>query len=164
MGSFAVTVVDTTAPEVTVPGPITAEATGPAGAAVSFIATATDLVDPSVTPVCTPASGSTFALGSHQVDCTATDDAGNTSDPVSFAVTVVDTTAPEVTVPGPITAEATGPAGAAVSFIATATDLVDPSVAPACTPASGSTFALGSTRWTARRRMTRVIPRPSRSR
>ena len=46
-----------------------AEATGPGGAVVTFTATATDTVDGSITPVCTPASGSTFALGPTTVTC-----------------------------------------------------------------------------------------------
>ncbi len=143
--TFTVTVVDTTAPVVTVPAAITAEATGPSGAVVTYTATAADLVDGAVAPDCVPASGSTFALGSVQVDCTATDAAGNTSDPVSFAVTVVDTTGPAITVPSPTTAEAAGPDGAVVSYTVTAADLVDGAVTPSCTPLSGSTFALGET-------------------
>jgi hypothetical protein len=142
--SFKVTVVDTTAPAVTVPGNITQEATSANGAAVSFIASATDLVDGAITPSCTPASGSTFALGTTTVQCSATDAAGNTGN-TSFTVTVVDTTKPTLTLPANITKEATGPGGAAVSFTVTASDLVDGSVAPSCIPASGSTFALGET-------------------
>lgn len=142
-GSFTVSVVDTTAPELTLPAPITAEATGPAGAAVPFTATATDAVDADVTVVCTHASGATFPLGATQVECTATDDSGNAVT-AAFSITVVDTTAPELTVPATITAEATGPGGAPVGFTASASDLVDGDVAVECTPASGATFALGS--------------------
>ncbi|MBI2927622.1 MAG: HYR domain-containing protein, partial [Verrucomicrobia bacterium] len=143
-GSFTVTVVDTTAPALTVPANMTVEATGPAGASVSFTTTATDIVDGSVAVVCTPASGSTFALGTTTVSCTTTDVHGNTANG-SFTVTVQDTTAPALTLPASITVEATGPAGASVSFTATATDIVDGSAAVTCAPASGSTFALGTT-------------------
>ena len=143
-GSFLVKVVDTTAPSLTVPGNITAEATGPSGAAVSYSATASDLVDGAVTPVCTPASGSTFALGTTGVSCTASDAAGN-SVTAGFTVAVVDTTAPDLSIPSSITAEATGPSGAAVTYSASASDLVDGSVAIGCSPASGATFPLGST-------------------
>ncbi|MEK6374064.1 MAG: HYR domain-containing protein [Acidobacteriota bacterium] len=142
-GSFTVTVVDTTPPALTVPGNMTKEATGPSGAAVTFTATATDL-GANVTPVCTPASGSTFALGATTVQCTATDSHSNQSSG-SFTVTVVDTTPPALSLPANITVEATAANGAAVTFSATATDLVDGSVTPACTAASGSTFALGTT-------------------
>jgi hypothetical protein len=143
-GSFTVTVRDTTAPTVTVPANITAEATGPSGAAVSFTASASDLVDGAITPSCSPASGSTFALGTTTVNCSATDAAGNTGS-ASFSVTVRDTTPPSVTVPANMTVEATGPSGAVATFSASASDLVDGSLAVTCSPASGSTFPLGTT-------------------
>ena len=143
-GFFFVTVEDTTAPSLNLPANITEEATGPNGAAVSFNATATDLVDANVDVTCDPASGSTFALGTTTVDCTATDDYGN-STTGSFTVTVEDTTAPELTLPNNITEEATGPNGAPVSFNATASDLVDGNVSVDCTPNSGSTFPIATT-------------------
>ena len=142
--SFTVTVVDTTAPALTLPADMTIEAAGPDGAAATFTATATDLVDGDVAVICTPASGSTFSLGTTTVNCTATDEAGNTASG-SFTVTVVDTTAPVLTLPADMTIEAAGPDGATATFTATATDLVDGDVAVICTPASGSTFALGTT-------------------
>ena len=143
--TFNVTVQDTTAPDLTVPANLTVEATGPSGAAVTFAASAVDLVDGPVTPVCSVESGATLSLGSHQVDCTATDSRDN-SVMKSFAVFVVDTTAPVVSRPGNVTAEATGPTGAAVSYgAATAADLVDGDLTATCTPASGSTFAIGAT-------------------
>lgn len=141
--SFGVEVVDTTAPELSVPGTVTEEATGANGAVVDFTATATDLVDGDVSPDCEPASGSVFALGIHIVDCTATDAAGN-AESASFEVKVVDTTAPDVDVPGTIVREATGPGGAVVGFTASATDLVDGALTPECSPESGSVFALGT--------------------
>lgn len=142
--TFTVTVTDTTSPVLIVPADITAEATSAAGAAVVFNATATDIVDGTVTPSCDAASGDTFPLGSTTVTCSATDDAGN-STIGSFAITVVDTTAPALTVPASFSEEATGPGGAVVTYAATAIDLVDGSVAPVCVPTSGSTFALGAT-------------------
>ena len=136
-GSFNVTV--SNGPVLTLPSPITAEATSSAGAAVSYTVTATD----NATVVCTPASGSTFALGTTTVNCTATASTGTTSG--SFTVTVVDTTPPALSLPANITAEATGPSGAAVSYSATANDLVDGSRPVSCDHASGSTFPLGTT-------------------
>jgi hypothetical protein len=85
--------VDTTPPAVTVPADITAEATGPSGAVVSFTATANDIVDGSVAVSCVPASGSTFAIATTTVNCSATDVAGNIGTG-SFDVTVEDTTPP----------------------------------------------------------------------
>jgi hypothetical protein len=142
--TFTVTVVDTTPPTLTLPDPMVAEATGPTGAAVNYAATATDLLDGVIAPTCAPASGSTFPLGATTVDCSATDAAGNTATG-SFSVTVQDTTPPAVTVPADITAEATGAAGAAVIFSASAADLVDGAVPTTCVPASESTFPLGTT-------------------
>jgi hypothetical protein len=142
--TFAVVVSDTTSPALSVPGPITVEATSSAGAAVDFAVSATDLVDGSVAPSCSQPSGSTFPLGSTTVDCTATDAHGNRSN-ASFAVVVADTTAPALSVPGTITLEATSPAGASVTYTVTASDLVDGSVTPSCSTPSGSTFPLGST-------------------
>jgi hypothetical protein len=78
-GSFNVTVQDTTPPTLTLPSDITAEATGPSGAAVIYSASASDLVDGSVAVNCSPASGSTFAPGTTTVNCSATDAAGNTA-------------------------------------------------------------------------------------
>lgn len=143
-GSFLVNVVDTTAPDVSTPASFDLEATGPDGAAAEFTATAEDLVDGALTPVCVPASGSTLPLGVTTVTCTATDAAGNTGSS-SFAVTVVDTTPPGLQVPESITVEATGPDGAVVDYAVTAVDLVDGAVEATCEPASGSTFALGGT-------------------
>src|SRR5205823_1675605 len=131
-------------PIVTVPSDITAEATGPAGAAVTFTASASDIVDGSVATTCSPASGSTFGIMTTIVNCTATDAHGNTGS-ASFHVTVVDTTPPTVTAPPPIDVEATSAAGAVATFTASATDIVDGTVATACSPASGSTFPLGLT-------------------
>jgi len=143
-GMFNVTIVDTTAPSLTLPDDITAEATGPSGAAVSYTASATDAVDGAVTPSCSPASGDTFPLGPTTVNCSATDAHGNTAQD-SFTVTVVDTTPPSLTLPADITETATSASGATVSYTASASDLVDGSVTPSCSPASGSTFPVGPT-------------------
>jgi len=143
-GSFNVTVGDTTPPNVLVPDDITVEATMPSGAVVTFTAAANDNADGPLTPVCSPASGSTFALGTTTVTCSATDSRGNTGT-ATFHVTVQDTTPPTLTLPANITAEATSGSGAAVTFTATATDLVDGNVAVTCTPPSGSTFPFGTT-------------------
>ncbi len=146
--SQVVSVVDTTPPVLSgTPANITAPATGAAGAVVSFTApTATDAVTANVAVACTPASGSTFPIGNTTVTCTAKDAANNTATS-TFTVTVSDTTPPVLTgTPANITASATGASGALVSFTKpTATDAVSGSAAVTCTPASGSTFALGTT-------------------
>jgi hypothetical protein len=164
-GTFNVTVGDTTAPVLAVPEDATREATGENGVMIIYVAIAEDAIDGPVAPDCTPASGSTFPLGDTTVTCTATDSAGNTSAPDSFVVSVVDTTAPVLDLPdtviekiigaapaaessiGAVTAAfgAAAPAGAEVSFTASATDLVDGAITPVCTPASGTMFAVGDT-------------------
>ena len=139
-----VLVPDLTAPVLTVPEEITAEATGPGGAVVEFSASALDSHDRPVAVTLSPASGSTFALGTTSVTATATDTMGNVGTK-TFDVTVVDTTAPALSVPEDMVVEATGPAGAVVDFAATAVDLVSGTVAVTYDFPPGSTFALGRT-------------------
>lgn len=135
---------DSTPPVLSVPSDFVREATEALGAVVEYDATAEDVVDGAIQPICTPPSGSMFSLGSTVVTCTATDAAGNTAT-ASFAVRVQDTTSPSLILPPMITVEATGPEGAVVRFSARATDLVDPSPVLECFPASDSTFPLGIT-------------------
>ncbi|MCU1396647.1 MAG: putative cell surface protein [Ilumatobacteraceae bacterium] len=142
--SFVITVVDTTAPAITTPTSITAEATSTAGATVSYLVTTADAVDGTPTATCTPAAGSTFAMGATKVTCTATDAAHNTAT-ASFFVNVADTTAPVIVVPKDITADATSPNGAIVTYSVAATDTVNGPVPTSCSPSSGSTFPIGTT-------------------
>ena len=65
--------IDTTPPVVSVPEDIIAEATGPEGRIVNYMANATDTVDGNLATVCNPKSGSMFALGQTRVECTAND-------------------------------------------------------------------------------------------
>lgn len=142
-GTLTVTVRDTTPPVLSLAG-TTVEATGPDGALGEYTATATDLVSLDVPVVCSQVSGSTFAVGTTTVSCTATDAAGNVGHG-SLEVVVTDTTAPALALPAPAPVEATGPDGAVVTWTATAADLVDGDVAVTCTPAAGSLLALGVT-------------------
>src|SRR5204863_198826 len=133
-------------PTVSLPSNMTVEATSSSGATVTYTASASDNVtSPAPILSCTPTSGSAFPMGATTVNCSATDAAGNTSSPVSFIVTVQDTTAPVVTVPSNMTAEATSSQGAAVTYSGvSATDSVSGSLTPTCSPASGATFPLGA--------------------
>jgi len=140
---------DSLAPVIDMPDDLVVEATGPAGAAASFAATADDDKDGAVPVTLAPPSGSTFPLGATTVTATAVDFHGNAATD-SFLVTVVDTTPPALSVPAPITVEATGPAGASVTFAATAIDLVDGDVPVAFSIAPGSVFPLGTTTVAAR--------------
>ena len=127
------------------PNPV-AEATGPDGAAVNYqTPSATDNLDPVVVVSCYPGSASVFALGNTGVLCSAQDVAGNPAT-VWFTVTVQDTTAPVLTVPANMVEEATSPGGRVVTFVTSATDTVSGEVAVSCLPASGSLFALGTTK------------------
>ena len=141
---FTVTVVDTTPPIITNQGDLIVEATGSLGAIVNYTPTAVDLVSGSVAAICNPPSGSLFALGTNSVTITATDDAGNIATS-TFAVTVVDTTPPAISVPANLFVDATGTNGALVSFTTSAIDTVS-GVAPTTDSiASGTTFPIGVT-------------------
>jgi hypothetical protein len=86
--ALAATGIDTRPPVITPPATVTATATSQTGATVSFpAATVTDEHDPAPTVNYSPASGSTFALGTTTVTITATDAANNTAT-ATFAVTV----------------------------------------------------------------------------
>jgi probable HAF family extracellular repeat protein len=74
-------------PTVTVPADMIVAATSTAGATASFSASAVDPTDGPLTPVCTPASGSTFPAGGTAVTCTATNSLG-ISRSATFAVWV----------------------------------------------------------------------------
>ena len=142
-GSFTVTMQDTTKPTLTLPTIAPAYATGATGRIVTYTATASDIVDGGLTPTCTPASGSMFAIGTTTVNCSVTDAHGNTIGG-SFNVDVLNN-APTITVPANITATATARTGAVVTFTASGNDVEDGARTAVCTPASGSTFAIGTT-------------------
>lgn len=82
---------DTTPPVVSVPGPITVDPTSQVGAVVTFSVTATDPDDAAGPVTCSPASGSTFPIGTTTVSCTSTDSHGNTGTN-GFSVTVLSPT------------------------------------------------------------------------
>jgi hypothetical protein len=134
---------DTTPPVIAPHDDVTAEATTPTGADVSYTApTAVDDVDGPVPVSCAPAGG-TFPLGSTEITCSAADAAGNSAQS-TFHVIVADTSKPVITVPADISVNATGPGGATAAYpAATATDANDGSVAVSCSPASGSLFPIG---------------------
>lgn len=75
------------APTLTLPANITTSATSPSGAVVNYTATAADGNGKALTVSCTPASGSTFAVGTKTVTCTTTDAQGRTTTG-TFNVTV----------------------------------------------------------------------------
>jgi hypothetical protein len=146
-----VTITDGTAPTLTIPGAIIAECAGPEGTSVEIgAAIATDNGDAS--PVIISNAPSVFGMGVTEVTWTATDASGNSTSGIQL-VTIVDTTSPDLTVPGDITAEATSPDGASVDLdpegSADASDICDPS--PSLVNNGLSVYPLGSTTvtWTA---------------
>jgi hypothetical protein len=96
-----------------------------------------------VTAVCDPPSGTLFPVGTTIVTCYATNTSGGASAPCSFTVTVQDTEPPVIACPGSMVVNATGPAGAAVSFPVTATDNCGATIVS--TPPSGSVLPIGDT-------------------
>ena len=141
-----VTVVDTTPPAVNAPGDIiNFEAMGLLTAVPLGTGTANDLVDGSVTPTASPTGP--FAVGTHTITWSATDNAGNTGT-ATQTVTVVDTTPPVIMGPSNVSVEATGPQTTVEIGTATAIDLVGPVTITSNAPA---TFGLGDTTvtWTA---------------
>ena len=92
--TFNVKVVDIKAPVIAAHADIYVVGTQ-TGATVTYTnPTAIDNVDGTDATVCTPASGSVFALGTTTVTCNAHDAAGNNATPVSFSVGVRPPPAP----------------------------------------------------------------------
>jgi HYR domain len=84
-----VLVADHQPPLVACPANIVVNAQDTNGAVVAFSVTAADNCDSNVTVICSPVSGSEFALGTTAVNCTVVDSVGNTNT-CSFNITVVD--------------------------------------------------------------------------
>jgi hypothetical protein len=145
VGSQFIRLADTTGPVMTCPANIRiTNAPGACVSPVSYLVGAVDACDSSPTILCSPASGSLFAVGVTTVQCFASDACGNTNS-CSFTVTVVDDEAPAVVCSSNVVVECATPAGTAVNFASAATDACDTNVIVTCTPASGSVFPPGVT-------------------
>jgi len=131
-------------PDLTVPGSFTVPVDGPGPYPVSYSVSATDADNGSAVISCDPASGSDFNYGPTTVTCTATDEIDGTSSSGSFTVSVVDSTAPSLSLPSSFAVEVVGLSSATVTYSASASDAGTP-VSPNCSPASGSTFNYGQT-------------------
>ena len=92
--SVAITVQDTTAPSITAPN-VTVEQTDASGTTVNLSASVSDICD--ANPTVTNDAPVVFPLGDTTVTWTATDASGNSAT-ASQTVTVVDTTAPELSI------------------------------------------------------------------
>lgn len=138
---------DVVDPIVTAPADMSIQTNDAAGATATFTATATDDRDGTLTPTCTPASGSLFALGDTEVTCEVTDAAGNTGS-ATFTVSVFlgpDTVDPVVAALSDIEVDADDAMGTNVTYTATATDDRDGDLTATCVPASGALFPIGDT-------------------
>lgn len=142
-GSFTLQVADTTAPMIKTP--VDLNAFGAAdGAKVVYDVGASDTVDPELKTACTPLSGSLFPVGTSYVTCTSSDRFGNTGK-VAFRVHVGTDTAPALTVPESVSAEAASIEGAYVRYAVSGVDIKGNAVDVRCDPASASFFAMGTT-------------------
>jgi len=134
-----ITVQDTIAPTISIaPIPVT-EATSVNGASVNVASYVTTSDVCAVSLAISPAGP--YALGTSVVVATATDCAGNQSS-ASTRLTVVDTTAPVLTVPASVNLEANGVLSTVTLGSATATDVFATTVSNNA-PATG--FPLGTT-------------------
>ena len=93
--TVVVTVQDTTPPVITCPTDVTVEQENAAGTVVPLTATATDICD--ANPTITSDELAIYPLGTTTVTFTATDDSGNSAS-CTTTVTVIDTTAPDISV------------------------------------------------------------------
>ena len=135
-----VTVVDTTAPSVTAPDSITIEASGAEGNLADIgLGSGSDTVE--IISV-TSDSPDTFPLGETVITWTATDSSGNSAT-ATQTVTVVDTTAPELTVPENVVVDSFSLENLVEIGDADALDLVD--VSPTITNDAPEIFPLGDT-------------------
>jgi uncharacterized protein affecting Mg2+/Co2+ transport len=106
--------------------------------------TATDTCGDTPDVTCKPSPGTGFVNGSTNITCTVVDNCGNTNT-CGFTVTVVPPP-PAITCPGNITTNTTATScSQTVSWTATASSSCGGTVTTTCTPASGSTFAKGTT-------------------
>jgi hypothetical protein len=134
-----------TAPVIDLPNsPLTAEATGPDGAKVTFSTSAHDpLEGPLDVTFQGYRSGSTFPLDKPiTVTVRAVDNTGSETTR-DLVVQVQDTQPPVLSLPSDILVDATSAQGAKVAFSVGAHDAVDGDVVAKAEPPSGSLFALG---------------------
>lgn len=146
--TFRVTVNDTDLGLTGVPADITVGAAGPSGTVVNYAAPSAADEDASKPPViCSPASGSTFPIGTTTVSCSTTDsDDTPSSVTATFRVIVGDSDLALSGIPPNVTVQATSAGGAAVGYVAPKAIDEDSTVpAVTCDHGSGSLFAVGTT-------------------
>src|SRR5439155_903739 len=130
-------------PTITCPGNVTVGEDSPDSGEATVNYTSPATTGNCVTTVCNPPSGSRFVVGTTTVNCTATDSSNNTVS-CSFTVTVTSGAACTLTCPGDVTQTASsGQCSATVTYSAPTTSGNCGTVT--CSPASGSTFVVGTT-------------------
>ena len=123
---------------------MTVEAEAATGASVSFTVSAVGRENQTL-PVTCSRPGSRFPLGQTTVTCTAQDRPDEIVTK-TFRITVVDRTAPRLVVPASVKVRTANKKGAVVKFAVSATDLVDGTLVPTCSPTSSTLFRIGATR------------------
>ena len=140
--------VDTTAPIITAPNDISAEATGTTTSVNIGQATAADDVSAPGNIAISNDAPASFPLGLTVVTWTATDEAGNSAS-ATQNITVQDTTDPIVTAPADVTAASTGALTPVDIGTATATDAVGVVSITNDAPAGGFPAGTTTVTWTA---------------
>lgn len=144
--SFTVTIKDSQAPTCNLPANIIQNNdAGTCGAVVNYTATASDNCG-GATISCSPASGSTFPVGTSTVACTASDTSPDSPDTnCSFTVTVKDTQAPGFTSSCPSNITVASGGCEVVNYTPpTASDNCGGATV-VCSPPSGFCFTAGTT-------------------
>ena len=151
--SFTVTINDTQPPTITCPANITrSNDPNQCGAVVNYPPPTVSDNCPGVgAPVCIPASGSFFPVGTTTVTCTVADASPNSPDSTcTFTITVNDTQPPQITCPANVTAVTDqnvcpSPACTAVTYSNPVASDDCPGVVVVCNPPSGGCFPVGVT-------------------
>lgn len=120
---------------------------GSGSATVTYATPTTVGSCPSVTIVCNPPSGSSFPVGTTQVDCSATDQSSNVLATCSFTVRVNSSSTCAITCPANVTAteNPSGSGSATVTYSSPTSTGTCATPPVSCSPPSGSSFPIGST-------------------
>jgi hypothetical protein len=144
-----ITVKDTTAPTITLIGGDALNHSMTVEAKTAFVdpgATASDNCTVNLNNAITKTgSVNTNTVGTYTLTYTVNDGHGNSSS-ITRTVNVVDTTPPTISCLSPITVDATSAIGTVVTYPKPASSDTVSAVTVTCTPASGSTFPIGTTR------------------
>lgn len=144
--TFTVTVLDGVRPTMVAPANIIVSLNSGSSVAVTWAPPVVSDNRPGVgAPTCIPVSGSAFGIGATTINCSVADAQANSTN-ASFTVTVLDGVAPVIVVPADIAVTINAGSTAVAAWAPPQVSDNQPGVgAPNCSPASGSTFAAGTT-------------------